>query len=237
MSLEAPVAAQRFHQRRARAAGLAVRAVVGAHHGLDLRVPDEGAEGGQIALLHVLGRDDRVEAVAQGLGPAVRREVLGAGGGLERFALALQAAHEGAAEAGGQIGVLAVGLVAAAPAGIAENVDVRRPHRQPVVDIAVALRGEGVVFGPRLGRDRVRDPLEQRVVEHGGQADRLGKARRGPAAGQTVERLVPPVVCRDAEPFDGGRVKAELTCRFLGRHAADQLFRPFFCLLTRHSSA
>ena len=228
VALEAPLAAQLAHQRVAGAAGLAVRAVVGAHHGLDLRLLHERAEGGQIGLLHVLRRGEGVEAVAQGLGPAVDGEVLGAGRRFERFARSLQAAHEGAAEPGCQIRVLPVGLVAASPAGIAENIDVGRPHRQPVIDVSVTLGREGVVLGPGFRRDRRGDLFEQLVVEHGGHADRLREARR--------RALVPPVVGGDAQTLDGGRVKAELRGRFRDAHAADQLFGFSFCLLTRHRS-
>ena len=237
VALEAPLAAQLAHQRAARAAGLAVRAVVGAHHGLDLRLLHERAEGGQIGLLHVLRRSDGVEAVTQGLGSAVDGEVLGAGRRFERFALSLQAAHEGAAEPGGQIRVLPVGLVAAAPAGIAENIDVGRPHRQPVIDVSVSLGREGVVFGAGLVGDRGGDLFQQLVVEHRGHADGLREARGRAAARQTVQRLVPPVVGGDAQTLDGGRVKAELRGRFRDAHAADELFRFLFCLLTRHRSA
>ena len=234
MSLKAPLAAQLFHQRRVGAAGFAVRAVVCAHHALHSGLAHERAEGGQIGLLHVLRADLGVEAVAQRLRPAVGREVLGAGGGFERLPFSLKASHEGDAQTGGQIRVFSVGFVPASPAGIAEDVHVGRPHRQPVVDIPVPLGREGVVLGSGLRCDRRGDLLQQLLVEHGRHADRLREARGRAGAGQPVQGFVPPVVSRDAQALDRRRVKAELRGHLLDRHAADELLRFSFCLFSRH---
>ena len=238
MALEAPFFPQGVGQQGlAAAAGLAVGAVVGAHDGLDPGLPDQILEGGQVGLLHVLRACDGVELMAQRLRPAVHGEVLGAGGGLHGPALALQAAHIGLPHARGQIRVLAVGLMPAAPAGVAEDVDVRRPEGQAVVDVAVALRGQGVVLGPALGRGDVAELFEQGVVEHGGQTDGLGKAGGRAAARHAVQRLVPPVVGGHAQPLDRGRVVAELRRLFLEGHAGHKGLRFFSCRFAVHGFA
>ena len=160
--------------------------------------------------------------------------MLGAGGGLQSLSVALESADEGCAQPGGEVRVLAVGLVSAPPAGVPEDVDVGRPHREPVVDIPVSLRGEGVVLGSGLGGDRGGNGLQQLVVKHGGHADGLREARGGAAAGQAVEGFVPPVVGRNAEPFNGRRVEAELPGHFFHRHAVHQPDGQFSCLRAGH---
>ena len=63
-------------------------------------------------------------------------EVLWSGDGLKIFRIiALQAFNEGNAQARSQIGILAVGFLAAAPARIAKNIDVRRPDGEAAVPV------------------------------------------------------------------------------------------------------
>ena len=52
------------------------------------------------------------------------------------------------------------------------------------------------------------------------------------AAGNAMQRFIPPVVCRNAEALDRSRVKTELSCPFFDRHAADEFFCQFFCPLS-----
>ena len=66
-------------------------------------------------------------------------KVLGAGGGFQIFAVALEAPDIGLAQLGGEVGVLAVGLMASAPAGVPEDVDIGGPEGQSLIDIPVAL--------------------------------------------------------------------------------------------------
>ena len=234
MPFKAPFAAQLAHQHVACAAGLAVRAVVSAHHGLDLCLPYQRPEGGEVGLFQILPGGDGIEVVAQRLRPAVYREMLGAGRCAQGFAVPLQAADKGFAEPRGQIGVLAVGLMPAPPAGITENVDIRGPHGEPVIDIPVAFGGVRVVFRTGLGGDGRGDFFQQLIVEHGRKPDGLGKARGGAAAGQAVQRLVPPVIGGDAQPLDRGRVKTQLRCALLNCHARDQCLGAFSCFFPIH---
>ena len=147
----------------------------------------------------------------------------------------MHALHEGQAQLGGEVGVLAVGLLTAAPAGIAEDVHVGGPEGQAVIDVAVSFPGEGVVLGPRLVGDHGSDPLHEVFVEHGGHADGLGEAGGGAAPGEAVQPLVPPVICGDPQPLDGWRVEAKLSGLFLSGHAADQFLSKLSCAFTRHT--
>ena len=187
VALKAPLAPQGVPQQRfAAAAGLTVGAVVSAHDGLHAGLFHQVLKGREIGLLHVLGRRLGIEAVAQILRPAVDGKMLCAGGGLHGLAAALKPPHIGLPQPGGQIGVLSVGLVSPAPAGVPEDVDVRRPEGQPVIDVPISQGGQGVVLGPALRGRQVAQPFQPLVVEHGRQADGLGEAGGAAAPGHTV---------------------------------------------------
>ena len=153
-------------------------------------------------------------------------EVLAAGGGFQVPAVALQALDEADAQTAGQIGILAVGFMAAAPAGIAENVDIRAPDGQSLIDIPVLMGALAVVLGPGLVGDDGGDFLLHVLVKHGGQADGLGEDGRRAGAGYAVKHLVPPVVGGHAEPRNGRRIIFQLGGFFLQGHAGYQIFCP-----------
>ena len=227
MALEAPLAAQDVvHQQLVGAARLAQGAVVRAHHSLDLGLLDARLECREICLPQILLCGAGVELMALALRTAVHGEVLGAGRRFEILRIvALKPLDERHAQTGGQVGILAVRLMAAAPARIAENIDVRGPHRQALIDIAVALRGIGVVLGARLRGDDVRDLEQLVVVEHRGQRDRLREYRGSTGTRDAVQRLVPPVVLRDPQPLHRSGMIGELARLFVERHPGDEIRR------------
>ena len=184
------------------AAGLAVHAVVRAHHALHARLGDQRLEGGQVGFPQVLHADFGVEFVAEGLRAAVDGEMLGAGGGFQERPVPLQPPDEGRPHRGGEERVLPVGFLPPPPAGVAENIHVGGPVGQAAVDAVVARPHAFVVFGAPLVGDRRRHAPEQRGVERGRHADRLREHGGGSGAGHTVQRLVPPVVGVHAQPVD-----------------------------------
>src|SRR5215469_17213580 len=126
-----------FQKHLVGAGGYAVDGVVGAHDRLHVRVNDGGAEGGKVGLFEIARADINIEAVAQGFGPAVDGVVLAGGDSFGMLGIGtLYTRDECVAHSGGEEWVLAVGLLAAAPARIAEDVDVRRPEGQSVEDAA-----------------------------------------------------------------------------------------------------
>ncbi len=136
----------------------AVNRVIGAHHRLHVALDHRGAEGGQVGLFQIARAGVHVEAVAHGLRPAVHGKVLAGGHRAQVVQVsALHAADKGHAHLGGQERVFAVGLLAAAPARIAKDVDVRRPEGQPEKDAVVALPLRLVVLA-RAPRWRSRCP-------------------------------------------------------------------------------
>src|ERR1700756_2557892 len=126
---------------------------------------------------------------------AVDGVVLGGSDGFEVCGVvALQAFHEGYAEVGGEVGIFAVGLLAAAPAWIAEDIDVGRPDGESVVDGVDVVADGFVVLGAGLGPDDGGDLVDERRVPSGGHADGLGEESGVSRAGDTVEALTPIVV-------------------------------------------
>ena len=211
---KAPVAAQALVHQRRRGAGVdAVDAVIGAHQRHRPAFGDRAAEGGEIRCFEIAwGRID-VETVATGFGTAVDGEVLRRGDDARvRGVGALQPLHEGDAQCAGEIRVLAVGLLPAAPARIAEDVDVGRPDGQALIQAPIGVQRPRIELRPRFDRDDIADLPDQIGVPRRGHAHGLREDGRRPVARDAVQPLAPPVI--------GGQVQ-----RRLGRGLVDQLRR------------
>src|SRR5438477_3727386 len=109
--------------------------------------------------------------MAKRLGAAVYGEMLRSRDGLEMVRIAaLHPLYKRHSHARRQIGVFPVRLLPATPAGIAENVDIRRPEGEPVIAAVIAVAYRFVVLRAGLGRDRIRNAVHQVRVPSGGQA-------------------------------------------------------------------
>ena len=138
--------------------------------------------------------------------------------------VALQTFDKSNTQARGEIRILTVGFLATAPARIAEDIDIGRPHRQagkPVGTAETMLLG--VMLSAKLRADHLRDLMHQRLIPRGGHADRLGKYRGITQRRHAVQPLVPPVVFAHAQARNGGRVVDQLWDFFVQCHAADQI--------------
>ena len=135
----------------------------------------------------------------------------------------MQAVDEGGAEGGGEEGVFAVGLLAASPTRIAEDIDVGRPDGETEVDgvnvVAVGL----VVLGAGLDGDDFPDFSNQRPVEGCCIANGLGEERGEAGAGDAVEAFVPPVVRRNTEAGNSRSGVDELSGFFVEGQAGDEI--------------
>src|SRR5215472_1146022 len=123
--------------------------------------------------------------------------------------------------------ILAVGLLSAPPAGIAKDVDVRRPKIETLKDVRVTSAFVLSVFDPALDANRRRHLMNARYVERRRESDRLGKLCR-PVHRDTMQCLAPPVVCWNVEARNGSRLIHELRRFLLKRHAMDQIRRALF---------
>lgn len=211
MALKAPCVAQDIlEQRFAAAAGLAVGTVVCTHHGFNTGFLDGCFKRGKVCLPQILLACVGVKFVALSLRTGVHGKMLGAGGCFEIFTVALQSLDEGDAETGGQIGVLAVRFVTAAPSRITEDIYVRRPESQTFVNVAIALGRLHIVLCAGFRGDHFRDSLEIFLIEHRSQADGLRKHGSGTGARHAMERLVPPVIGGNVQSRDSRGLKAKL---------------------------
>lgn len=89
-----------------------------------------------------------VKFVANGLRAAVHSIVLRARRDLQIFPVTLQALDVRHAELRREVRVFAVRLLPSAPARVAEQVDIRRPEREALINIAVAVLRSFVVPEP-----------------------------------------------------------------------------------------
>ena len=153
---------------------------------------------------------------------------------LHRLAFALQTFYKCHAEAAGEIRVLPVRLMTASPARIAENIYIRGPERQPLINVTVFLCCIGIVFRTSLRRNHISNLTEQRIVKGCAKPDRLRKYRCLSGSRHAVKRLVPPVIRRNPKSLNCRGVIAELTRLFLHCHLRDQRFRPFSCVFSFH---
>jgi len=116
----------------------------------------------------------------------------------------LQAFHHLYPHAGRQIGVFAVGFLAASPAGVPENIHVGCPDREAEeAFVLVAGIDPLVVLGPGLGGGGIKNVKQQGFVEGGRHTDGLGKHGDVVVVGVAVQSFAPPVEGPDAQPGYG----------------------------------
>ena len=107
---------------------------------------------------------------------------------LEEFSVALKPFDESAADRRGKERILAAGLLPSSPAGIAENVNVRRPVGEPLIYASVAETLTLIVFCPTFGRNSIRDLADKRGIEACREGDRLRKNGRKGAGSSSLQR-------------------------------------------------
>jgi hypothetical protein len=216
-----PLAAQNIAEQHVAATRrLAVDAVVCTHERVRATFANAHLEVGQIALAQVTLAHDGVERVALWLRSAVDGEVFHGRDGLEVLrVVALQPADELDRQLTRQKRIFAVRLLSASPAGIPEDVDVRRPEREALISAEAPVPHVLVMLGARLVGDDGRHAEDEAVVPRGREADGLREHGREPGAGDAVQRLVPPIVRRNAESFDRRRDVLHLLDFFLQREA------------------
>ena len=226
MAFKAPFFAEDVQKQcLATAAGFAIGAVIGAHDGFHVGFLHQRFESGQVGFPHVFFVGNGIKFVTDGFGAGMHGIVLGAGSQLQVFTVALQALDERHAQTTGEVGIFAVGFMAAAPAGITEDVDVGGPVGQALIDVPVAVGGVGIVLGAAFVGDDLGNFVQRFIVEHGGHADGLREHGGGTGTGYAVEAFVPPIVGRNAQPFNGGSVIAQLAGFFFQGHFGNQFGR------------
>src|SRR5687767_13763386 len=118
----------------------------------------------------------------------MHRIVLGAGCRFEiPGMIALEAFDELRGHFASKEWILAPGFLPAPPARVAENVDIRRPERQPLELVIAAIATQGfMIFGAALITDGSSDLVDQILVPGGSHADCLWKNGGAPVGGHAV---------------------------------------------------
>src|SRR5690348_12410238 len=101
--------------------------------------------------------------------------------------VALQTRNERDAHAAGKKRILAISLLPAPPAWIAEDIDIGRPEVEPFHDVPPSSTHCLIVLGPSLSSDHDCHLMDQRIVESGGQSDGLGKNRGSAGIGHSMQ--------------------------------------------------
>ena len=199
-SLESPFVTQDLLQVACIAAArLTVDALIGTHHLLDVTLLHQSFEGWEIGFPEVaFGQLFHIERVAVPFRSAVHRIVLGTCQRLQVFlSLTLQTAYHGQSHLRSQERVFAVGLLTTSPSWVAEDVDVGRIERQPLILADIVLPACLCVLRACLIAHRREHPVYQVVVEGGGHTHRDGEDRSITTAPHAMQGLVPPLEGRD----------------------------------------
>ncbi|MBB1517537.1 sugar ABC transporter permease [Tessaracoccus sp. MC1679] len=157
--------------------------VVGGHHATHHAGLDGLDERRQVVLVQHPGRQVRRRRAAVQL-VVVGQEVLEGGDGPpEHVVVAAEPGGVGDGALGGDVRVLGVALLVAAPQGVAQRVDHGRPHVQRHPD------GISGVLGAHLRGGGLAELAEQLRVPGGGHAHRLREDGRGAGPRHAVQRL------------------------------------------------
>src|SRR5579863_2708647 len=123
--------------------------------------------------------------------------------------------------------IFAVGFLAASPARIAENINVRRPEVEALHDVATPGAHGLVMLGARFCADYDCHVVDQSGIESCGESNRFGEYGRSPGSGHSMESLIPPVIRGYLQPRYGARLVYKLRRFFLERHSRDKVIDAF----------
>ena len=160
MSLKLPGSPQNLFKKGPAPAGrFPVDTVVAAHDCLHTSLFHKPSECRKVGLRHVFLCRPGIKAVADRLRSRVHREMLGTGSCLHVFTVSLKASDKRAAKRSRQIRIFPVGLLPSSPPWIPEDIHIRRPEGQSLVDVSVSHCSIGIVFGPALRGDDIPNLL------------------------------------------------------------------------------
>ena len=113
--------------------------------------------------------------------------------------VALEAVHHRASHHCHQVWILSVGLLAASPPRVTEDVDVRSPYGKAVVLSRPLTSAGRIELDALLCRCHVKHVQKEFIIPAGSHTDSLREYGSEAVAGRAVKSLVPPIVLLDAE--------------------------------------
>src|SRR5215471_15403215 len=208
-----------FEQERVNTGGLTVHPIVSAHNRPGMAFDHGSTEGRQVRVLQVVFRYWHIHAMTGRLWAAMHGKMFGCRDHAVIIRIiTLESAHKGDAHLAGQKWIFAISFLAATPAGIAKDIDIRRPEVQTLHNVAMSGPYRLIMLGAGLSADHYRHVVNKRSIESCRQPDGLRKYRSGSSSSHAVQSLAPPVVGKHMQPGDGARLVDELRGFFLQRH-------------------
>src|SRR5665213_2081967 len=178
-----------------------------------------GCESRQISFVKIALGWLGVKAMAFGFRSAVNGVMFRAGDPLDIFGIvSLKTANKSDAKLRREERVFAVGFLPAAPARVADNVEVGGVEVEADVLARVAI-----VFGAAFRGDDISFLVNQRHVPGGRHADGLGKDGGDSSVAYAVQTFIAMTVSGDAEPWNAGRIGQDLRRLFLQRQPAHEI--------------
>ena len=169
-------------------------------------------------------RDLDINTVPRRFRPAVHRVVFRRRDHAEILGIiALQPGYKSDAHATCQERIFAVSFLSSSPARIAKDIDIRRPKIQSFHDVAPAGLYCLLVFRASLRPNHDGHIVDERVVKSRGESDGFWKDCCGAGICDPVQRLAPPVVCRNLQFRDSACLVHQLGGLLFERHPLNQV--------------
>ena len=224
VSLELPRAAKRVLQQKLVSAGrLAVDAVVCAHHRPGVALHNRRAKCRRVCVFLVMLADVNVSEVARWLRPAVYGKVFGSGDhAIIMRIVALHAGDESNGHTTTEERIFPIGLLAATPARVAEDIDVRGPKVKTFKDVRVPGAHILGVFDPALNSNSSGHLVNARSIECRRETDRLGEFC-GAVRDDAMQSFAPPVISWNVETRNRPGLINQLRSFFLKCHPMDEI--------------
>src|SRR5215813_7012548 len=136
------------HQFLVGAAWFGIRSIVGAHHRIGFAFDNCGAKCRQVSFAQVALIRFRVERMTLRPRAAVNGVVLWRGDYLKvTRVIALQSLHKRHSQARGKVRIFAISFLAASPARVAKDIDVRTPECKTLIARMVVVADEFMMLG------------------------------------------------------------------------------------------
>ncbi len=139
----------------------------------------------------------------------------------------LQSSDIGNAHAAGEKRIFAVSFLSAAPARVTEDIQIRGPEIQAAHDARMSFAHILHVLDAPLDANLVRHDMNSSSIEGRCQSNRLGILGYT-LVDHSVERLTPPLICRNVEPRNRRGIVLHLRGFLRKSHPVYQVGSPLF---------
>ena len=135
------------------------------------------------------------------LRPGMYCKMFGTGCCLHCIPISLKCFYKGNSQFFCKIRIFPISFMASTPSWITENIDIRRPERQSLINISVTVYGICIIPCSALCCHDTGHLCHTFPVKSCRHSDRLWKNRCLPCSGNTVKSLIPPVIRRNSQSF------------------------------------